>query len=66
MIIARRNFLIGMSSAIAAPAIVRIQNIMPVKIIDYNVVTLDDYYRVILHPMLKNLERYRYLYDGVE
>lgn len=31
MIIQRRRFLIGLISALAAPAIVRVQNIMPVR-----------------------------------
>ena len=31
MIIQRRNFLIGLASMFAAPAIVRIENIMPVR-----------------------------------
>jgi len=35
-LIQRRNFLIGCASLLAAPAIVRVQNIMPVKAIPFD------------------------------
>lgn len=60
----RRNFIIGLTSALAAPAIVRADSLMKVRA--PKLMRLDDYCRLILRPILKEIDRYRYLYDGVE
>jgi hypothetical protein len=53
-LIQRRNFLIGLGSLLAAPAIVRVQSIMPVKVVKQ--FTLDDYAELILKPMVNRLQ----------
>jgi len=39
MILARRSFLTGLASALAAPAIVRATSLMPVKRVDFDLLT---------------------------
>jgi hypothetical protein len=44
MIIQRRNFLIGLSATIAAPAIVRVQSIMPIK----TIIDVDEWHHIVI------------------
>lgn len=48
----RRGLITGLISLTAAPAIVRASSLMPVKVIDKNIFTLDQYTELILKPMI--------------
>lgn len=56
MTITRRGLITGLISLIAAPAIVRIENLMPVKVTMPNFIILDDYYSRILGPYMQELK----------
>lgn len=45
----RRNFITGLTSLLAAPAIVRVQNIMPVKVFDYELMPIPPYGKVMYY-----------------
>lgn len=58
MIIGRRKFLTGLFGLVAAPAVIRVADLMPVKSIDQSVLdqlTLEDYYKRILEPKIKQM-----------
>lgn len=70
MIIPRRGFLLGLVSLIAAPAIVRIENIMPVRAIVPSVWTAQDlpfYQGPLLDAIMPDgrIERLTEINDGV-
>lgn len=50
MSLSRRSFFVGLGALVAAPAIVRVASLMPVKAIDTGVMTFDDYCERILRP----------------
>lgn len=59
IILPRRKFLMGMAGLFAAPAIVRVESLMPVKSLKYVTGTeilarwrLENYYEEILTPMM--------------
>lgn len=57
----RRKFITGLSTLIVAPAIVRVESLMPVRNLDnLKIMTLEDYSKYILEPMIKRLD---VLYD---
>lgn len=57
----RRKFITGLSALIVAPAIVRVESLMPVRSLDnLKIMTLEDYSKYILEPMIKRLD---VLYD---
>lgn len=56
-ILSRRSFFIGASaSLIAAPAVVRAASLMPIRA-TRPLLTMDDYYRLIMEPMLDKLAK---------
>lgn len=50
----RRGFITGLTSLIVAPAIVRVESLMPVKVIKQ--FTLDDYVKILEKQIQINLE----------
>ena len=60
MILPRRQFLTGLASLIAAPAIVKVSSLMPIKSLKpelYKLITLDDYLEHIMKPMVDKLNQ---------
>lgn len=58
--ISRRGFLTGIIAACAAPAIIRVASIMPVKVMP---ATVEKMAAVILNDHSMDAFRYRYIYD---